>query len=80
MKWIVTHSKDYPNRVGTGNATPQEAQNFEERWRSLDDDGHVSFHGKSDRIGFTPLDDFCRPDVGDVEIQFKDPDGKWYGL
>ncbi|MDR1611716.1 MAG: hypothetical protein LBT97_02905 [Planctomycetota bacterium] len=81
MKWIVTHSKDYPHRVGTGNATPKEAQRFEERWRTLDGDGNVfSFHGKCDRIGFLPLDKFCGPEVGDVEIQFKDHDGKWREL
>lgn len=80
MKWIVTHSRDYPKRVGTGTATPQEARMFDQHWRTLDDDGNVSFHGKSDRVGFAPLDDFSRPDVGDVEIQFKGPDGMWRGL
>ena len=80
MKWIITHSPEYRRRIGTGNVKPEEAGKFEHRWRTLDADGEVSFYGKSDSIGFAPLDDFCRADIGDVEIQFKGDDDQWHGL
>lgn len=83
MKWIVTGSAPYPDvqqRIGRGNATHEEARAFKHRWRTVDADGNVSFHGLSDRIGFAPLHDFARDDVGDVEIQFLEDDGKYHGL
>lgn len=83
MKWIVTGTANdplYRARIGYGNATPEEARAFKHRWRTLDGDGEISFSGTSDRIGFAPLDDFARADVGDVEIQFMEDGGKYHGL
>ncbi len=83
MKWIVTGTANdplYRARIGCGNAAPEEAGAFKHRWRTLDGDGEVSFSGTSDSIGFAPLDDFARHDVGDVEIQFLHEDGKYHAL
>ncbi len=83
MKWIIIGSPVdplYRKRIGTGNATPEEAKVFKQRWRTLDTDGEVSFRGVSDCVGFAPLDDFCRAEVGDIEIQFCDEHGIYHAL
>jgi len=55
-------------------------------FRLLDDDGEVYYHGRlitTDPGGedeFGPLNDFGTPNAGAVDIQYRDPAGKWQSL
>ncbi len=79
--WKIT--KDYiDGGEATGTTGPENATDLTEneaKFRMLDDDNTIYYHGKiyGDYEGFEPLDDFGMPHAGCCIIEYKNADGDW---
>lgn len=92
-RWIITrdyiHKPDpnYPDEksaVGVASRYYEDGEDLPHKFRMLDDDGHVYYHGKcsscDDEHAFAPLEDFGTPNAGCTEIQYKNAKGEWETL
>lgn len=79
--WEVTDDRWDGNCIGTFNGDIDLYPiGPVEEWRCLDGDGNVWYAGiiLGEYDGFEPLDDFCGPSFGCVEIQYWNRDiGEW---
>jgi len=80
-----------PNNVGTlGPSSIPEVRAIKLRggmgdhWRCKDAEGWILYEGRyigpQDESMFGPLDDFCKPNVGCILIEYKDDAGRWQQL
>lgn len=95
--WLIT--KDFVEHKGskyyavgqTGpnghTLTPDEIKEKGEKFRMMDDDGKIYYHGflyENDDVqfcsGFQPLWDFGMPFIGCTIIQYKNKEGEWKTL
>ena len=79
--WKITQDYIFDGEATgtTGPANATEITANEAKFRMLDDDGEVYYHGKiyGDYDGFEPLDDFGMPHAGCTTIEYKNADGAW---
>ena len=91
MAWIITKDlfdTDQGTEVGvfgprgvseTAVASLKAGDGF--KFRMLDDDGEVYYHGLSSEADiFDPLDDFGMPNAGCTDIQYRGRGGGWTSL
>ena len=91
MAWIIDKdfiagkdAKPKTNCNAVGIAGPAGYEGDKEEltfhFRMYDDDGGLSYEGRSDGMNFDPLDDFGSPNAGCTYIQYKNSSGDWETL
>ena len=65
------------NAVGVASRGYLDGETLPVEFRAYDGDGELYYEGRMQEEDFDPMDDFCRPNAGCVELRYRRGTGSW---